>query len=227
MRAVLLPGMDGSGTLHGEFVAAMAPRFQVETVAYPPDRILSYAQLQAFVVDRLPGDAPFLLIGESFSGPIAIRIAAARPPSLIGLVLCASFAASPRPWLRHLQPLLGLPLPKPPTRMLMPAMMDRWTTRDWTRREQRALADLPAAVARARLSEVLKVDATAELARIRDPVLYLQASHDRLVPRRCWHEIHAHLPRATRVRLRGPHFLLQHQPALAARAVQRHFPAAV
>ncbi|WP_394001173.1 alpha/beta fold hydrolase [Luteimonas sp. WGS1318] len=223
MRALLLPGMDGSGQLHDEFVAAMAPRFRVEVVAYPPDRVLGYRQLQAFVADRLPGDAPFLLIGESFSGPIAIRIAASRPPGLVGLVLCATFAASPRPWLGHLRPLLGLPLPIPPARMLMPAMMGQWTTQEWTRREQVALATLPAAVARSRLAEVLKVDATADLGHIRVPALYLQASHDRLVPPRCWHQIHAHMPHAKRIRLRSPHFLLQHQSARAARAVQRHF----
>lgn len=223
MRVVLLPGMDGSGQLHDEFVTAMAPRFRVEVVAYPADRVLDYRQLQAFVVDRLPGDAPFLLVGESFSGPVAIRIAASRPPGLSGLVLCASFAASPRPWLGPLRPLLGLPLPIPPARILMPAMMGRWTTHEWTRRAQAALASLPAVVARSRLAEVLKVDATADLGHIRVPTLYLQASYDRLVPPRCWHDISARLPHAQRVRLRGPHFLLQHQPARAARAVQRHF----
>lgn len=36
MRVVLLPGMDGSGQLHDGFVTAMAPRFRVEVVAYPP-----------------------------------------------------------------------------------------------------------------------------------------------------------------------------------------------
>ncbi len=182
MRVVLLPGMDGSGQLHDEFVTAMAPRFRVEVVAYPAHRVLDDRQLQAFVVDRLPGDAPFLLIGESFSGPIAIRIAASRPPGLSGLVLCASFAASPRPWLGPLRPLLGLPLPIPPARILMPAMMGRWTTHEWTRRAQAALASLSAVVARSRLAEVLKVDAIADLGHIRVPTLYLQASHDRLVP---------------------------------------------
>lgn len=223
MRVVLLPGMNGSGQLHDAFIAAMAPRFQVESVTYPADRFLDDRQLQAFVAERLRCDAPFLLIGESFSGPIAIRIAVSRPSGLAGLVLCATFAASPRPWLGHLRPLLALPLPVPPARMLMPAMMGRWTTQDWTRRAQAALAALPAAVARARLGEVLRVDATADLTHIRVPTLYLQASHDRLVPRRCRHEIHVRMPHARRARLRGSHFLLQHHPAGAARAIRRHF----
>ena len=114
MRVVLLPGMDGSGQLHDGFVTAMAPRFRVEVVAYPADPVQDDRQLQAFVADRLPGDAPFLLVGESFSRPIAIRIAASRPPGLRGLVLCASFAASPRPWLGHLRPCSGCPCPSHP-----------------------------------------------------------------------------------------------------------------
>lgn len=44
--------MDGSGQLHDAFIAAMAPRFQVESVAYPADRFLDDCQLQKLVAER-------------------------------------------------------------------------------------------------------------------------------------------------------------------------------
>ena len=105
--------------------------------------------------------------------------------------------------------------------MLMPAMMGRWTIPEWTHRERRALRDMPSSVARHRLSEVLRVDVRTQLADIACPVLYLQASHDRLVPPGCWREIERIASHAQRVTLQGPHFILQHQPQAAAMEVRR------
>lgn len=219
MRALILPGMDGSGRLLREFVDALAPEVHADVVSYPRADALGYDGLVALVLERLPRGETFALIGESFSGPIAIRVAASRPAGLAALVLCATFASSPQPWFRPLRPLLAMPFPMPPTAWMMPAMMGRWTTPGWTRRERLALRELPARVARRRLSEVLRVDATADLAHIDCPILYLQASHDRLVPPRCWHEIQRIVPTSRRVRLEGPHFILQHQAGAAAAAI--------
>jgi hypothetical protein len=38
---------------------------------------------------------PFVLLAESFSTPVAIRVAAENPTNLKGLILCAGFATSP------------------------------------------------------------------------------------------------------------------------------------
>lgn len=104
----------------------------------------------------------------------------------------------------------------------MPFMMGRWTTREWQRREQAAIADLASKTARTRLHDVLAVDVTGALGEIACPVLYLQASHDRLVPPVNWEVIRSHVPHARMVRLEGPHFILQHQPVRAAKAT-KHF----
>ncbi len=104
---VLLPGLDGTGTLHTSFVAAARPAFQQVTVlTYPADIPLSYKALEDRVRESLPTDAPLLLLGESFSGPIAIRIAAHPPPNLVGVVLSTTFACSPLPGLSPIAPLL-------------------------------------------------------------------------------------------------------------------------
>ena len=221
MRALILPGMDGSGRLLRGFVEALAPEISADVAAYPPTRVLGYDSLLALVHARVPRDEPFLLIGESFSGPLAIRIAAASPQGLAGLVLCASFASSPQPWFGPLGPILRLPFPKPPVELLMPLMMGRWKTPEWTQLERQALDPVTSQVARRRLSEVLRVDARDALARVHCPVLYLQANHDRLVPRRCWRDVQRILPQARRVCLDGPHFILQHQPVEAALAIKQ------
>ena len=48
-----------------------------------------------------------MLLGESFSGPIAAAIAA-PPPGLRGLILCATFLRNPRPELGYARFLTGL-----------------------------------------------------------------------------------------------------------------------
>ena len=90
---VLLPGMDGSGALFGDFIAALG--LNPVIVAYPPDTPQTYDELEHFVHQSLPAGEPYILLGESFSGPVAIRIASRKPAGLKALVLVCTFAALP------------------------------------------------------------------------------------------------------------------------------------
>ena len=77
---IVLPGMDATGTLHDGFINAMAARgIAASVIAYPHDRPLDYRQLLPFVQAALPRDVPFVLLGESFSGPLALAVAARAP----------------------------------------------------------------------------------------------------------------------------------------------------
>lgn len=217
--------MDGSGELLEEFVASLKPDIEAEVYAYPAQEPLDYPALEDLVWGALstsPSPAR-LLIAESFSGPVAIRLVARHPNLFLGLVLCATFVSSPQPWFKPLRSVLKLPLPIPPARSLMPLMMGRWATRNWTTREQLAMDRMRPAVARRRLANVLEIDETANLRRIRCPLLYLQATQDRLVPARNWKCILAGAPHAHRVRIPGPHFLLQAQPGESAGSIKQFF----
>ncbi|MGO1001775.1 alpha/beta fold hydrolase [Lysobacter sp. CA196] len=226
MRCIVLPGMDGTGELLADFAAAMAPEFATEAIAYPRDRALGYDALVERVRPRLPTDAPYLLLGESFSGPIAIRLAAARPPQLAGLVLCASFARAPRPpgsplSAAMLARLAGrLPLARLPARWVATAMLGRWSSPSWRARLGPLLASLDPAVMRHRLREGGAVDVTAALTEIACPLLYLRARRDRLVPRDSWRRIAEAHPDARCIELDAPHFLLQACAQAAADAIR-------
>jgi hypothetical protein len=79
----ILPGLDGTTRMLHDFIAAARPSFAaVEGIAYPADVALGYRELETFARAALPRDAPFVLIGESFSGPVAISIAANPPPNV-------------------------------------------------------------------------------------------------------------------------------------------------
>jgi pimeloyl-ACP methyl ester carboxylesterase len=108
---VLLPGLDGTGQLFAEFVKVLGPHIDTLVVPYPKDRALGYDELETLVLAALPTAGPFVVLGESFSGPLAIRIAARAPPGLAAVILSASFAKNPYPWLGWARPLAAwLPL---------------------------------------------------------------------------------------------------------------------
>src|SRR5512146_2059759 len=94
---VLLPGLDGTGLLFSDFAASFGPDVKIIVVSYPTDAAIGYSELESIARSFLPNDQPFFLLGESFSGPIAISIAASPPSGQLGLILRCSFARSPRP----------------------------------------------------------------------------------------------------------------------------------
>src|SRR5262249_4043745 len=97
-RLVLLSGMDGTGLLFEPFVEALPSTLVPLVVSYPPRESLGYEDLLDLAVHALPSEGPFVLLGESFFGFLALMVVASRPPGLIAVVLCASFVRSPIPW---------------------------------------------------------------------------------------------------------------------------------
>ena len=222
IRTIVLPGLDGGADLRAEFVAALAPEFEAAVLAYPNDVALDYDGLTEWVRERVPTDETYVLIAESFSGPIAIKLAAMRPAGLIGVVLTTTFARAPRPGLASLRFLTGLlPLRKPPMPMAMFLMMGRWSTREWKRRLRAALSTVERTVLHRRLLAASTVDVAALVARIECPILYLQASRDRIVSSDNWAAIRDASRNAVCIGIEGPHMLLQAKPLECAAAIKR------
>jgi pimeloyl-ACP methyl ester carboxylesterase len=228
MRLVLLPGMDGTGDLFEPLAQAMHATGQhgaIDVVRYPGTQALGYDELERLVRAQLPTGQPFVLLGESFSGPLAISIAAAPPPGLRGLILCCSFARSPKPGLALLRGgLLELSmqfmhsdLMRGPMRHML---LGRFATPRLTGLLQDALKKVTAAVMTRRMKEVQRVNVVDKLPLVRVPAMYLQAMQDRIVPARAAHVIQRALSGLRVVRLEGPHGLLQAAPAATARAIE-------
>jgi pimeloyl-ACP methyl ester carboxylesterase len=218
---VVLPGMDGTAKPRADFAAALGPGIEPHVVSYPPDSALGYAELEALARASLPTDRPYVLLGESFSGPIAISIAASRPPYLVGLILCVTFARNPLPVLGSMPWLLPLvPFGLAPMRVISALLLGRFSTAPLIAALRVTFDEVSTQIFKARLAAVARADMRPALANIRVPVLYLQATEDRLVPRRCADDI-AHIATQTRiVDIEAPHTLLQVKPAAAAAAVK-------
>ncbi len=218
---LVLPGLDGTAGLHAPFIAALGTAWHAITVVrYPHDQQLDYPALEALVRAALPTDVPFVLLGESFSGPIAVSIAANPPANLIGLVLSTTFARAPLPLLSPFaaigqrMPVSTLPMP-----LLRWLLFGRWASAALLAQMKSALQQVEPAVLRHRAALTLQVDATSQLSRIAVPVLYLRALHDRLIRAASARQILARVDDARLVELAGPHMLLQACPQTAAAAV--------
>ena len=217
---VLLPGMDGTGELFGPFIEALGPAQPVQVLRYPAERPMDYAELVRWAGRQLPANGPYVLLGESFSGPVAWRLAAHAGERLKGLVLCCTFARNPMP---ALSPLAGwcraLPWRAVPEPWLAWAMLGRAAGPQARQAFRRALDQVPRRVLSARARAVLTLAEPPPALSPGLPVLCLSAQGDRIVPRAATRQIQHALPQARAVALPGPHGLLQANPAAAAAAV--------
>jgi pimeloyl-ACP methyl ester carboxylesterase len=219
-KLVLLPGLDGTGKLFVEFLKALDLGSSAQVVSYPPDIPLGYDELEPLVRAALPTRGRFVILGESFSGPLAIRIAAHPPPALVGLILCVTFASNPYPhlaWARGLAALL--PLKSLPRWLRAPLMWGSASPSKAPRQSERAMAGVDAAVIRRRIAALLSVDETAALAKISVPTLVLCATGDRVISKAASMRLMHGIRHAQRLDIDGPHLLLKTRPKECAAAV--------
>ncbi|MGH9733864.1 MAG: alpha/beta fold hydrolase [Candidatus Acidiferrales bacterium] len=219
---VLLPGLDGTGVLFNDFVAKLPPDLEPIVVRYPTDKPLGYAQLEEIARASIPKTSRFVLLGESFSGPLAISIAASKPAGLIGLVLSCTFARYPRNlfrrghWLAPYLPVAGMAVIAA-RRLVSPGRVDSFVAK----KLNSAREMVAKSVFRARIGALLRVDVTSRLSDIEIPILDLRAMRDGIVPNRAGDEIRKRGRQVRAVDVEGPHFLLQAKPAESAAVIHR------
>lgn len=215
---VLLPGLDGTGELFRPLLGELPAWVRPVVVSYPRDRVLDYAGLLALAARALPTDLPRVVLGESFSGPLAVMLARDRPPGLKGIILCASFVRKP---IRSVPSWLSVAAVAPLFR-LWPALL---TLRSYPGREEfRDLLPLALGVIRsvrpevvaARVRALMKVDVRDDLRDLDLPLLYLQALRDQVVRRHNIEEIRKLRPDVRVAQVDTRHFLLQLEPKWAA-----------
>ena len=205
---VLLPGLDGTGRLFKRFIAAAPRQLSLTSIALPPDP-LNYNDLADRVAPNLPMGKPLILIAESFSGPLALALAARRPTA--ALVFCNSFVVAPRSralrWFISTA-WLELPLPRFLVRRYM---VGQDADDDLVDDVAAVVASVPVSVLAFRLRLVLDTDEAGTFACCDVPMLYVRGTEDRLVPDSAPLRMAAVRPMSI-AHVRGPHFLLQANP---------------
>ena len=223
MKLILLPGMDGTGKLFEDFSKLLSTTYEIEVVQYPSNECRSYSELECLVLSAIPVSAPFVIVAESFSSPLAVLCAARRPSNLKGLVICAGFVCSPvRGWRRYVflrltRILFSRHLPDPAISFFLtgrnspPALLAAVRS---------AISSVKPKVLSDRLLTILGCDVRAELLKIDIPILYLRAKQDRLVRLVCLQEIQRIRPQVMVEEIQGPHLLLQREPERGVEALK-------
>lgn len=215
MRLVLLPGLNGSSALFAPLLAELGD-IDCQVLDLPEHGPQDYDTLAQEIAKRL-GSEPFVLLGESFSGPIAYRLATRRPPGLQGMIFAASFLTAPSAALPLLKRLpLSLRLATQPW-LLRAACLGEDASDQILHLIQREILGLDKTLIRARLQTLATLQAPQQ--RLDLPTLHLWPQQDRLVAYKVARQLAQTCSDFRQLCLEGPHFILQTQPRRCAQAI--------
>lgn len=222
--AVLLPGIDGTGRMFGPLIDQLPAWLRPLVLDYPTHEQLSYPELANRLAARLPQDTPFIIIAESFAGPLALLLSETGNPQLKALVLCATFVSNPRPWLSKLAPLVlhEWVMAQPPRKWMARLFVTGDAPEELLDKALAIHKTVSPRVTLRRLQEVLAVDVREIFTHCQIPLLHLYAQHDRLITRYPTRELQRLRPDVPSIAIDGPHFLLQTRSAICYRAIE-HF----
>ena len=221
-KLILVPGLHGTAELFGPLLDVLPPELPRRAVAYPTDRALRYRALVELLAAQLADEREMVLVGESFSGAIALRLAAACPGRVRAVILCASFIMAPVPrilcYIGAPLALLRFPIPNLAVRVFLtgysaPAGLVRDLQREVHRVSPHVLAQRVLLASTVRAAEPLR--------RCPVPILLLVATRDRLIGARGARRILRARPDVTVSSIDAPHLILQRRPAEAWRAMRQ------
>jgi len=220
LKIILLPGLDGTGILFKPFIDALPSTIETLVISYPPDEKLSYKGLTEYVMDRLPKDEAYVLLGESFSGPIAYEIALSQPGNMKAVVFVASFLKTPQRLvlgLSRLLPrslLLSLPMPEFVIKLFLLGPKASTQLVDLFRV---SLNKVSAKVLSYRLNEITNLSINKQKCDVR--AVYIQADDDYLVPERCVETFKEVMDNLKIYQVTGPHLILQANPLASSEII--------
>lgn len=212
---VLLPGLNGTEGLFQALIDQTPDQFNVLSISYPTHQKYSYQQLVVYVQSKISElESEFILVGESFSGPLALFIAQAKPKALIGVILVASFVTSPNyRFARFLPWALGFSLAKPLYALRLLLSKKQYTA--LIRAASRELQKVSPKVLADRVRSIFSVNAESALRDCAVPIVYFRGRKDFVVPRKNLDHIVSIRPSIKIVEFDTQHFLLQSAPAQA------------
>jgi 3-oxoadipate enol-lactonase/3-oxoadipate enol-lactonase/4-carboxymuconolactone decarboxylase len=186
---VLVPGMNGSGDLFYRQIPLLARSYRVATYtlrdeAASLDELVG--DLSRVVGTVAPVERRAMVVGESFGGAVALTFALAHPEQVTALVILNSFPYF-SPQFRLDLAILGLTA-VPWNAMPMVRRVTAWRlhSRHTHHAEMRRFFELTAGATRRgylnRLKLLRRYDVRNRLGDLRQPVLFLAAEDDHLVP---------------------------------------------
>jgi pimeloyl-[acyl-carrier protein] methyl ester esterase len=219
-QLVLLPGLDGTGALFRPLLGALPREARATVVSYPNDKPLSLDEHARWVIRQLPADK-VVLLAESFSGLVALRVLTEAQSRVAAVLFVGAFAEPPRPFLLRLTPLVARAGPlmrSAPAFLLRQFCLGKGASVADLNLLRETLATVPPQVLAHRVALVGTRHSFGR-SKFTAPCLYLQADEDRLVPASAADWFRNRFERFELERIGGPHFLLQARPRECARRI--------
>lgn len=215
-----LPGLHGTTSLFASIRNEISANVDTDFIELPTVGDQDYATLTSWLDNELTSGRPRLLIAESFSGPLALRLAELRPKEICGIVLAASFCDTPvNPGLALL-PLRPLFMVKPPRKALRHFLIgDDADKRDVTKL-RKEVQKIPSATLASRVRAILELQEHDNPSLADTPMLLLQAQSDNLIPWDAQQRLEACYPHASVHWLESPHLILQQSPKQCLDAIR-------
>lgn len=219
MRLILLPGMDGTGKLFSPLINLITD-IDVDVIPLPHEGPQDYDSLTQWVSTKLP-ERDFILLAESFSGPIAANLSRQNNPHLKSVIFVASFLSAPSSW--KLAVVRCLPIKflfkMPGAKFFQKAFCLGWDIEpDLLKLFEFSLAEVSQATLAARLKTLSKLMYLPFVSTL--PVVYIQATKDKLVPTLVLQDFVSAYPRMKVIKIQGPHFLLQARAEECAKIIR-------
>ncbi len=208
-----LPGLHGTTELFYAVKDLLPAEVEAEFIELPSSGKQSYKALTRWLQQELPEGQKRLLIAESFSGPLAIRLAAERPDEISGIVLAASFCDAPlNPGIAML-PLRPLFMVKPSRTALRHFLIGDDATDTEVAELRAIIKDMPSATLAKRIRTILNLEESDNPSLPQQiPMLILQAQSDNLVPWEAQSRLVSSYPKASVHWIESPHLILQREP---------------
>ncbi|MGB0799301.1 MAG: alpha/beta fold hydrolase [Planktomarina sp.] len=216
---LVLPGLDGTGKLLDDFAAELADDFDVRVVSYTFDQT-DYDTIFDYVKSLVP-ERDYIVVGESFSGPLAGMFADAKPKHLKGVVFAATFLSRPSIWPAWCMTLLwAVPFQRKFfLNLIHPMFMGFRPGKKLFDTFLHIMQTVPKATLIARLKTVHKLPRKPYSTHTGLPSLFLCARREWFLSRKSG-DFLAHVAHQTCI-LDTPHFLLQKHPKQAANHIRQ------
>lgn len=215
---MILPGLDGTGLLTEEFAAGDWKGRAVQVMPIPKEGAQDYPSLAKKIAADLP-PGPLILLGESFSSPLALLIAAQERHRVTALILAGGFCSSPVSPALSLIPVRPLFLIRPPATILRKFLAGPDAPKSLIQRLGKAIRSVSSGTLTERVRVILALREKDCPAPEGMPTLLLQARQDAMIPWETQSRLERHFVEPTVVWIDSPHLLLATRPEACREAV--------
>ena len=225
-RLLLLPGLHGNAELFDDLIHhihQLEVSAQFTLITYPTNLPQSYNQLFSWLCSYLalddsahPPEPKTVIIAESFSTTLAIKLAKKLPHIIDAVIIGGGFCSSPvNPGLALL-PLRPLFMVSPPTLAIRHFLTGSDSSAKLNTKVRAAIQKNSSKNLSQRVRSILTIEENQTPSIPNIPTLLIQAEYDALIPSEVQNQLEQHLPHATSLWLDAPHLIFQAQPATSA-----------